>query len=107
MTMNFFHPNYKKFYASYKQLPGISAITMAVLVLAWSIVDVSVFSGGGWSHNYYGVMQLPSVFLALIIWWAIGAVLCFAIWFFSCLIVSATITRTDAILEIEKHLTNH
>ena len=103
--MNFIiNPDYKKFYSIYKKLPGIVSIILAVLVFAWSIVDVSVFSYSGYYSSYYGVMQIESLFLALIIWWAIGAVLCAATWFFSALFVSATVARTDATIEINKKL---
>ena len=50
-------------------------------------------------------MELDSAGLALIIWWAIGAVLSFATWFFSALTVSATIARTDAVIEINNKIT--
>lgn len=88
-------PNYDKFYRIFKKLPKILAIIIAALVFIWSIVDVSIFNG-----YYYGVMQLKSCFLVLLIWWLIGAVLAFATYFFSAMHVSAIVLRTDAVLEI-------
>ena len=109
--MSLMNPDYQKFYANYRKLPGILTILIAVLSLAWSIVDVCVFYDSSYSRYsgyeyYYGVMQLPSIFLALLIWWAIGAVLCFIVWYISCLSVSATIARTDAVLKINEKLSN-
>ncbi len=88
-------PDYTKFYRIFKKLPKILAIIIAALVFIWSIVDVSIFNG-----YYYGVMQLKSCFLVLLIWWLIGAVLAFATYFFSAMHVSAIVLRTDAVLEI-------
>lgn len=94
------NPDYNKFYKIYKKLPNILAIIIAVLVFIWSIVDVAVFSREGYHDTYYGVMHLPSRFLALFIWWLIGVVLAFATYFFAALPVAATVVRTDAVLEI-------
>ena len=103
--MNIFNPNYEKFYALYKKLPSIASIVLAALVFIWSIIDVSIFSPHYYYYgNYYGIMRLDSAFLVLIIWWAIGAVLTLLTWFFSSLTVSATVTRTDAIVEIKNNL---
>ena len=103
--MNILNPNYEKFYALYKKLPAIASITWAALVFMWSIIDVSVFSSRSYYYgNSYGIMSLDYAFLVLIIWWAIGAVLSLLTWFFSSLIVSATVTRTDAIVEIKNNL---
>lgn len=88
-------PDYTKFYRIFKKLPKILAIIIAALVFIWSIVDVSIFNG-----YYYGVMQLKSCFLVLLIWWLIGAVLAFATYFFSAMHVSAIVLRTDAMLEL-------
>lgn len=94
-------PNYDKFYRIFKKIPKILAIVVAALVFIWSIVDVAVFSYSGYYYQpYYGVMHLPSWFLALFIWWIIGAVLALLTYFFSALPVSATVVRTDAVLEI-------
>lgn len=104
--MNFlFNPNYNKLYNVYKILPGISAVALSVLTFIWSIVDVCVFSRESYYSTYYGVMHLPSPVLCFLIWWAIGIAASFIIWFFSSLVVSATVTRTDAILEIKERLT--
>jgi len=107
--MSMMNPNYNKFYKRYKKLPGILTIVIAVLVLAWSIVDVIVFSYSP-SYRYgpqYGIMDLDSAGLVLVIWWAIGAVLSYATWFFSALTVSATVARTDATIEISNKLTKN
>ena len=98
--MNILNPDYKKYYGTYKQLPGILAILIGVLTLIWSIVDVAAFSYEGRYSVYYGIMGLKSLVLTLLIWWAIGAVLAVGTWFFSTLAVSATVARTDAIIEI-------
>lgn len=90
-------PDYTKFYRIFKKLPKILAIIIAALVFIWSIVDVSIFNG-----YYYGVMQLKSCFLVLLIWWLIGAVLAFATYFFSAMHVSAIVLRTDAMLELKE-----
>lgn len=93
-------PDYTKFYRIFKKLPKILAIIIAALVFIWSIVDVAVFSHDGYYNTYYGVMRLGSCLLVLLIWWLIGAVLAFATYFFSALPVSATVVRTDALLEL-------
>lgn len=98
------NPDYNKFYKIYKKLPKILAVVVALLMWVWSIIDVTVFNyySGSYYHTvtYYGVMRLGSRFLALIIWWLIGAVLAFATYFFSAMHVSAIVLRTDAVLEI-------
>lgn len=99
--MNILKPDYKKYYGTYKKLPGILAILICVLTLIWSIVDLAVFSHESrYGNIYYGIMELKSLVLTLLIWWAIGAVLAVGTWFFSTLAVSATVARTDAIIEI-------
>ena len=99
--------NYKKFYSIYRFLPLILAATILFLMFVWSIVDVAAFgthytSTYGNRVDYYGVMRLKSAFLCLIIWWLIGIVLAAATWFFSALAVSPTITRTDAVIEMNE-----
>ena len=103
--MNLLNPNYKKLYALYKKLPCIASITMSFLIFAWSIIDVSVFSNS--RYHDYGIMELDAAILPLLIWWGIGVVMFFATWFFTSLIISATVTRTDAIIEIQEHLKNN
>jgi hypothetical protein len=100
--------DYKKTYNNvFRKLPKILAITIAVLVFIWSIVDVSVFSSvSRYYGSHYGVLGLGSWPLALIIWWAIGAVVSFATWFFTAVGISATVVRTDAIVEINEKLAN-
>ncbi len=106
--MSILNPDYKKFYGLYKKLPGILAIATAALVFIWSIVDLAVFSytdshyGGLWYTYEYGVMGLESWILVLLIWWSIGAIVAASTWFFSVIVVSATVARTDATLAIEK-----
>ena len=103
--MSFINPNYKKYYSLLKKLPAILTITILFLVLVWSIVDVNVFNyTTNYGYTFYGIMRLPSAFLELIIWWAIGLVIAGATWFFSVIAVSATITKIDAILEINGKL---
>jgi len=92
---------YKTFYNYYKKLPKYLAILLSTLIFIWSIVDVSVFQSG----YYYGVMMLESAFVAMLIWWLIGAVLVILTWFFSKVCISATVVRTDAILEINEKMT--
>ncbi len=99
--------NYKKFYSIYRFLPLILAATILFLMFVWSIVDVAALgthytSTYGNRVDYYGVMRLKSAFLCLIIWWLIGIVLAAATWFFSALAVSPTITRTDAVIEMNE-----
>lgn len=103
------NPNYKKFYGIYKKLPGILAITIAVLYFIWSIIDVAVFSYEytdrfGNVEGEYGVMGLHSWFFALLIWWIIGAINAFFTWFFSVLIVSTKVTIADSVIEINNKL---
>ena len=111
LTEKVLNPDYQKLYGIYKKLPGILAIIIMSLVFIWSIVDVSVFVEESYSRysgstTYYGVMYLESAFLAMFIWWAIGAVLAASTWFFSALSVSATVARTDAIIELNNKTPN-
>jgi uncharacterized membrane protein len=106
--MNFIDPDYKKFYSIYKKLPAICSIVHAIIVCVWGIVDIAVFSYKSPDSNvyHYGIMGLKSAFLVIVIWWMIGIISSIIIWFFSTLKVSATITRTDAALEILKNMNN-
>lgn len=97
---NLLNINYKRLYEIYKKMPMIVSITLASLVFIWSIVDVAVFS----HSSYYGIMELPSPILPILIWWIIGAVLTCAIYFFSSLLISAVVVRTDAIVEMSKNI---
>lgn len=104
------NPDYKKFYGIYKKLPGILAIIIAALFFIWSIVDLAAFSYVSDyypEYNSYGVMNLDSGFLVLLIWWISGAITTAATWFFSVLVVSATVARTDATIEINQKLQNN
>ena len=100
------NPDYQKLYGIYKKLPGILAIIIMSLVFIWSIVDVSVFVESYYRKTYYGVMYLESAFLAMFIWWVIGAVVAASTWFFSALSVSATVARTDAVIELNNKTPN-
>jgi Zn-dependent protease with chaperone function len=99
-------PNYKKFYQLYKKMPAIAAITTMILALVWSIIDVIVFrvGRGGWFTSVweFGILRLNNPIVSILIWLAIGVVLATIVWFFSALTISATITRTDAVLEISE-----
>ena len=101
------------FYLLYKKLPVILAISIAILTLIWSIIDIIIFqeTSAGYSYlgyyydyTYYGIMGLDSAFLALVIWWGIGAVLTCATWFFSALTISTNIVKTDILLEMNNKL---
>ena len=92
--------NYKKFYAIYKKIPIISAVVWALLFFVWSIVDVFVLD-----YPFgYGMMGQDVMFFALIIWWAIGAVTALVSYFASAILISETVLRTDATLEINEKL---
>ena len=110
MFDNLLNPDYKKFYGIYKKLPGILAIIIAALFFIWSIVDLSVFSDdggfyGGYFHSpSYGIMELESPILVLLIWWISGAITTACTWFFSVLVVSATVARTDAAIELNQKI---
>ena len=97
-------PDYKQFYKLLKKLPGILAIGIFALTFIWSIVDAVAFTHEYDDYMYYGVMELESPVLVLLIWWAIGAVSAALAWFFSALGVSATATKTDAVVEINEKL---
>lgn len=86
-------------------MPAIAAITTMILALVWSIIDVIVFRVNiGWITPFwkFGILRLNNPIVSILIWLAIGAVLATIVWFFSALTISATITRTDAVLEISE-----
>ena len=94
--------DYKKFYKFYKKLPQILAIICAVLFFAWSILDVFVIS-----YPFgYGMFDQTYALVALIIWWGIGLIPCILTYFITAIIISATVLRTDAAIEINEKL-NH
>ena len=97
-------PDYQKLYNSYRKLPSICSLILGILVFAWSIVDVSVFGYHSRYSDYYGIMELRSAVLVLVIWWAIGAILCVLTYYLTSLSISPTIARTDAVLEINQRL---
>lgn len=82
----------------YVNLPKVLAIISAVLVFIWSIVDVAVFNYRG----YYGVMHLPSAFLAMFIWWSIGALNSWLTYVFTNLIVCYPVLQIYYLQKISK-----
>lgn len=104
----FINQDYKALYKTYKKMPAIVSIVIAVLMFVWSIVDVSVFqyaTGRYYAYTtYYGVMRIKSAFAALVIWWAIGTFVVILIHFFCSLAISPIVVRTDAVLEIKSKL---
>lgn len=77
-------PNYDKFYRIFKKLPKILAIINIVLFFIAAIVLASIY-------------DMPSLVIG---GWLIGAIFTLIVYFFSVLLVSATVVRTDAVLEI-------
>ena len=71
-----------------------------VATIIWSFVDIFVFKHLDGYH--YGIMQLPSPILSILIWWVIGIVHSIAIWFLLSLTISPTVVRTDAVIEINE-----
>jgi len=92
--MKIFNPDFKFFYKLYRKLPIISAIAVAALSFVFSMIlvlgDVISFT--------------DSYFLDLVLVWIIGAIITCGVWFFSMLTVSATIIRTDSVIEINEKL---
>lgn len=98
-------PNYKKFYNILKKLPGIIAMAIVVASFIWSIVDVCVFSFESYYFTYdsfYGIMQLSSPVLSILIWWVIGIVSATISWLICTLAITPTVVKLDAILKIEQ-----
>ena len=93
--------NYEKLYDLYKKLPVIASILTAVIFFVGAII----FSAYA-NDSIYGV-EVDAAMGYLLIGWLIGAVLSFATWFFSSLVISATVVKTDAIIAIKKHLTKN
>ena len=60
--------DYQKHYETYRKLPKILGIVIAILYFIWSIVDVSVFQSSRRWTTYYGIMYIPNAFLAMLIW---------------------------------------
>ncbi len=75
-TKAFFKIENEKWFKFYEKLPMFLLCVLATLCFIWSIIDVSVFQYGYYSKSY-GVMRLDSAFVALLIWWVIGAILSF------------------------------
>ena len=111
--MSFMNPNYLKSYNLYKKMPAFLTIAVAILSFVWSIINVTLlkvevdYYYDRWEevgvYTYeYGILGLESAFPTLLIWWAIGAVLCAATWFFACLSVSPVIARTDAVISLNR-----
>lgn len=77
-------PDYTKFYRIFKKLPKILAIINIILFFIAAIVLASIY-------------DMPSL---IIVGWLIGAIYTLIAYFFSVLLVAATVVRTDAVLEI-------
>ena len=88
--------NYQKIYeTTYKKLPLINAILVMILTLAWAIIDYSACITGIGDLEFFGCFA---------IWLLIGAVAAGIVAFLTAISISATIVRTDAILQIEKSI---
>ena len=98
--------DYHKAYEAYKKLPLTLMFETWFTMLIWSIIDVTVFNvtttNYYYSHTSYGVMGLDSAFLALLIWWAIGAALGFFVYTTTVSVIAPKVVQIDAILNIEK-----
>lgn len=94
---------YENNFALYKKLPQIILIIQCSLILIWSIVDAAAFTKTTYSkyssETFYGIMQVPSPFLVLIIWWLIGAGLALLNYFLTTLIIAPTVLQTQAAVE--------
>ena len=88
--------DFKKIYCVYRKLPFISAIISLIPVIVWAITD--------WCEWITVIGELE--FGGFIIWLAIGSVFSVAVYFFTSLVISPTVVRTDAVLRIEKILNN-
>ena len=88
--------NYMKYYGIYKKLPLINFISTVVIALVWGIVDAFEYI------TDIGELEVGAVF----IWTLIGAVVGAIVMFFTAVVMSATIVRTDATIEIESKLKN-
>lgn len=99
------YPSYRKFFKFYKKLPFVTSLIIAIAVVIWSIIDVAVFSHTEYYEPCYGIMRFNNPLWVLLVWWGIGAVASILNWLFSALIISPTVVRTNAVLEIEEHLT--
>ena len=99
-------PNYNRLYAIYKSLPLIVSFIIALAAFVWSIYDV-IDNSNWYSHYYnsgYGILELDSPVLCVLIWWAIGAAAFFINLFFMSLAISPTVVRTDAVLELNEKI---
>ena len=95
--------SYERFYSIYRKLPIIVALVNLASTIIWSFIDIIIFKIPDNNGIYrYGVMQLPSPFLSVLVWWAIGIIYSIAIWFLLSIAMSATVVRTDAILEMNE-----
>ena len=86
--------NYQNMYEIYKKFPLINAISIMILTLVWSIVD--------YNECITGISDLG--FGCFVIWLLIGAVVAGIVAFITMVSISATIVRTDAILQIEENV---
>lgn len=100
--MNEIH-RYENNFEFYKKMPQIITIIQCILIFIWSIVDVAAFTKTTYSkyssETSYGIMQVPSPFLALIIWWLIGAGLALLNYLLTTLIIAPTVLQTQAAVE--------
>ena len=102
----------ENYFQLYARLPKILTIVLAALYFIWSIVDPAVFQTEvevGW-RNYetvYGVMQLSSFGLAMIIWWLIGAANCFITYFCTKLLLAYPVLHIYYLKDIRNKLTKN
>lgn len=94
------NPDYVGGYLIYKRLPGVTALMMILASVVWSLIDVTQFSvRRGYTYEY-GLWGLSDPFLCVLIWIVIGFVAALLVWTLLTVIISPTIVRTDAVLEI-------
>ena len=86
--------SYKDKYEIYKKLPFINAILTIILVLVWAIVDYSECITGIGDMGFLGCFSL---------WLLFGAAVAGIVGFITMVSISATVVRTDAILQIEEN----
>ena len=87
--------SYQNMYEIYKKFPLINAILIMILTLVWAIVD--------YSECITSISDLTFVG-CFVIWLLIGAVVAGIVAFITMVSISATIVRTDAILQIEESI---
>ena len=80
----------------YKKLPMINAIVAIALAIGWGILDCAVGITGIGDMGFVGFLT----------WLGIGVPFAAIVGLFTMLFISATIVRTDAVLEIKRSLKN-